>query len=386
MTITVSEVQSRSDLKQWVTFPLGLYRNDPNYIPQLTREELDFFSAAKNPSFKLAQAKLLLARRNGEMVGRVCGIINPLEAKKLGFKRGRFGWFESVDDPEVAAALLGYLEEWFVGEGCREMTGPHGFTDLDPEGLLVEGFDARPTIAGSYNKSYYPGLIEALGFKKEVDYIETRLEFPQEMPPLFQMMEKKLVAAAQAEGYRLVEGLTRRGVREYAGQFWEVLEASFENLYGVTPLTDELKAFYEKKYFGFIDPRFMQLALDGSGKLQGFFLGLPSLSRSFQLAGGRLFPFGFFHILRGFKRFDTVDFYFAGIHPKANHRKIYPMMTLGMWRALKAANVRYLETNRELETNTTVVNLWSRFVVVNRRRSRIFRKELKSAEFQSHSG
>jgi len=384
MTIAVSEVQTRSDLKQWVAFPLGLYRNDPNYIPQLTREELDFFSAPKNPSFKLAQAKLLLARRNGEMMGRVCGIINPLEAKKLGFKRGRFGWFESVDDPEVAAALLGYLEEWFVGEGCREMTGPHGFTDLDPEGLLVEGFDARPTIAGSYNKSYYPGLIEALGFKKEVDYIETRLEFPQEMPPLFQMMEKKLVAAAQAEGYRLVEGLTRRGVREYAGQFWDVLEASFENLYGVTPLTDELKAFYEKKYFGFIDPRFMQLALDGSGKLQGFFLGLPSLSRSFQLAGGRLFPFGFFHILRGFKRFDTVDFYFAGIHPKANHRKIYPMMTLGMWRALKAANVRYLETNRELETNTTVVNLWSRFVVVNRRRSRIFRKELKSAEFQSH--
>ena len=386
MTITVSEVQSRSDLKQWVTFPLGLYRNDPNYIPQLTREELDFFSAAKNPSFKLAQTKLLLARRNGEMMGRVCGIINPLEAKKLGFKRGRFGWFESVDDPEVAAALLGYLEEWFVGEGCREMTGPHGFTDLDPEGLLVEGFDARPTIAGSYNKPYYPVLIQALGFQKEVDYIETRLEFPQEMPPLFQMMEKKLVAAAQAEGYRLVEGLTRRGVREYAGQFWEVLEASFENLYGVTPLTDDQKAFYEKKYFGFIDPRFMQLVLDGSGKLQGFFLGLPSLSRSFQLAGGRLFPFGFFHILRGFKRFDTVDFYFAGIHPKANHRKIYPMMTLGMWRALKAANVRYLETNRELETNTTVVNLWSRFVVVNRRRSRIFRKELKSAEFQSHSG
>jgi hypothetical protein len=356
-----------------------LYRNDPNYVPQLTREELDFFSAAKNPSFKLAPAKLLLARRNGEMAGRVCGIINPLEAEKLGFKRGRFGWFESTDDPEVAAALLGYLEQWFVGEGCREMTGPHGFTDLDPEGLLVEGFEARPTIAGSYNKPYYAGLIQALGFQKEVDYIETRLEFPQEMPPLFQMMEKKLVAAAQAEGYRLVEGLTRRGAREYAGQFWKVLEASFENLYGVTPLTDDQKAFYEKKYFGFIDPRFMQLVMDGSGKLQGFFLGLPSLSRSFQLAGGRIFPFGFFHILRGFKRFDTVDFYFAGIDPQANHRKIYPMMTLGMWRALKAANVRYLETNRELETNTTVVNLWSRFSVVNRRRSRIFRKDLDSA-------
>lgn len=376
MEVAVIEVHRPSDLKKWVDLPNTLYRGDAHYVPQIIRQELDFFSPAKNPSFKISETKLLLARRGERLVGRVCGIIHSLETLKLGYKRGRFGWFESVDDPEVAAALIGYLEKWFSAEGCREITGPHGFSDLDPEGMLVEGFDAQPTIAGSYNKPYYPALIEALGFQKEVDYIETRLEFPQEMPPLFQMMEKKLVAAAQAEGYRLVEGLTRRGVREYAGQFWDVLEASFENLYGVTPLTDDQKAFYEKKYFGFIDPRFMQLVLDGSGKLQGFFIGLPSLSRSFQLAGGRLFPFGFFHILLGFKRFDTVDFYFAGIHPQANHRKIYPMMTLGMWRALKAANVRYLETNRELETNTTVVNLWSRFAVVNRRRTRIFRKDL----------
>jgi hypothetical protein len=219
-------------------------------------------------------------------------------------------------------------------------------------------------------------LIEALGFQKEVDYIETRLEFPQEMPPLFQMIAKKVIPAAEAEGYRLVGSLTKRGVREYAGQFWEVLEASFENLYGVTPLTDDQKAFYEKKYFGLIDPRFLQLAIDGSGKLRGFFLGLPSLSRSFQLARGRLFPFGVFHILRGFKRFDTVDFYFAGVHPQANPKKILPMMTLGMWRALKAANVLHIETNRELETNTAVVNIWSRFSVVNRRRTRVFRKQL----------
>jgi CRISPR/Cas system CMR-associated protein Cmr3 (group 5 of RAMP superfamily) len=158
-----------------------------------------------------------------------------------------------------------------------------------------------------------------------------------------------------------------------------VLEASFENLYGVTPLTDDQKTFYEKKYFGFIDPRFLQLVVDNSNRLQGFFLGLPSLSRSFQRAQGRLFPFGFLHILRGFKRFDTVDFYFAGVHPQANIKKVLPMMTIGMWRALKAANVRYLETNRELETNTSVVNIWSRFAVVNRRRTRVFRKDLFSA-------
>jgi len=379
MEVAVIEVYRPSDLKKWVDLPNTLYRGDANYIPQIIRQEFDFFSRDQNPSFKIADSRLLLARRGNQVVGRVCGIIHSFETPKLGYKRGRFGWFESVNDPEVAAGLLRNLEKWFASEGCREMTGPHGFTDLDPEGMLVEGFDALPTIAGSYNKPYYPALIQALGFHKEVDYIETRLEFPQEMPPLFQMIAKKVMPTAEAEGYRLVTDLTKRGVGKYAGQFWNVLEASFEHLYGVTPLTDEQKAFYEKRYFGFIDPRFLQLVVDGSGNLQGFFLGLPSLSRSFQRAGGRLFPFGFFHILRGFKRFDTVDFYFAGVHPQANVKRIFPMMTLGMWRALKAANVRYLETNRELETNTAVVNLWSRFEVLNRRRARVFRKGLAPA-------
>lgn len=376
METAVIEVHGTSDLKKWVELPNALYRGDANYIPQILREELDLFSPAKNPSFKISKTKLLLARSGERVVGRVCGTIHSLETRKLGYMRGRFGWFESIEDPDVAAALMGHLEKWFIAEGCREMTGPHGFSDLDPEGMLVEGFDALPTIAGSYNKPYYPVLIEALGFQKEVDYIETRLEFPQEMPPLFRMIEKKVMPAAEAEGYRLVKGLTKKGMKGYTGQFWDVLEASFEHLYGVTPLTDDQKAFYGKKYFGFIDPRFMQLVVDGSERLQGFFLGLPSLSRSFQRIGGRLYPFGFFHILRGFKRFDTVDFYFAGVHPQANVKRILPMMALGMWRALKAANVRYLETNRELETNTTVVNLWSRFAVVNRRRTRVFRKSL----------
>ena len=379
MEVTVIEVHGTSDLKRWVELPNALYRDDANYIPQILREERDFFSPAKNPSFKISKTKLLLARSGERVVGRICGIIHSLETRKLGYMRGRFGWFESVEDPDVATALMGYLEKWFIAEGCQEMTGPHGFGDLDPEGMLVEGFDALPTIAGSYNKPFYPVMIEAFGFKKDVDYIETRFEFPMEMPSLFQMFAKKVMPAAEAEGYRLLEGLTKKGIKEYSGQFWDLLEASFEHLYGVTPLTDDQKAFYEKKYFGFIDPRFMQLVVDGSGRLQGFFLGLPSLSHSFQRMGGRLYPFGFFHILRGFKHFDTVDFYFAGVHPQADVKRILPMMAVGMWRALKAANVRYVETNRELESNTTVVNIWSRFGVVNRRRTRVFRKSLERA-------
>ncbi len=380
MTVSLMEIRSGPKLKTWVKLPLELYREDPRFVPQLIGDEIDFFTAAKNPSFGIADTQLILAWQDGRPVGRVGGIINRAETEKLGYRRGRFGWFECIDDPAVARAMLDHLEDWFVRESCREMTGPHGFTDLDPEGLLVEGFEAQPTIAGSYNKPYHQRMIEALGFEKEVDYIETRIEFPQEMPPLFHMIEKKVLPAARADGYRLVEGLTKRRVLQYAGQFWDVLEASFEHLYGVTPLNSTQKAFYQKKYFGYIDPRFLQLAVDGAGSLQGFFLGLPSLSRSFQRAKGRLWPLGFLHILRGFKQFDTVDFYFAGVHPQANSKKVFPLMALGMWRALKAAGVRYIETNRELETNMGVVNTWSRYNVVNRRRSRIFRKNLHSSD------
>jgi hypothetical protein len=185
-----------------------------------------------------------------------------------------------------------------------------------------------------------------------------------------------VLPAAEAEGYRLVKGLTRKGLLRYAGQFWEVLEAAFEHLFGVTPLSVEQKRYYEKRYFSYIDPTFIQLVVDRHDRLRGFFLALPSLSRALQKARGRLFPWGFLHILRGFRQFDTVDFYFAGVHPESNSQRVLPVMTLGIYRAARQKGVRYVETNRELETNTAIVNLWSRFGVLNKRRTRVFRKDL----------
>jgi hypothetical protein len=378
MPVSTIEVHTKSELKEWVLFPFHFYREDPHYVPQIIREELDFFSADRNPGFKIADTKLLLAQQNGKTVGRICGIIHKLEEKKLGYRRGRFGWFECIDDAKAAAALLGYLEDWFAREGCREITGPHGFTDLDPEGLLVDGFEALPTIAGAYNKPYYCRLIEDLGFEKEIDYVEHRFEFPADNP-LFKRMEK-WVAASESEDYRIVKLRKKKEILKYLDQWWDVLEASFENLYGVTPLTDEQKTYYTKKYFEFVDPNFMIMAADQQDRVQGLFLGLPSLSRPFQKAKGRLLPFGFVHILRGFKKFDTVDFYFAGVHPKANARKILTVMTLAMFRVLKEQGVKYIETNRELETNISVTKIWSKFSLVNKRHTRIFKKQIAAAE------
>jgi hypothetical protein len=373
MTVSVVEVKTGEQLKAWVKFPLDLYRGDPNYVPQLIREEIDFFSAGSNPSFQVADTRLLLALKNGSVVGRICGLIHRLETEKLGYPRGRFGWFETHEDPEIARAMLGHLEDWFVREKCDEITGPHGFTDLDPEGLLIDGFEQLPTIAGSYNKPYYRAFIESCGFEKQVDYIEHRIVLPQEPPSLFKLMQKR-VAAAEKEGYRVVPCRSKKQMLAYLEQFWQVLEAAFADLFGVTPLTKAQMQYYTKKYFGFIDPSFVQMVVNEANRLQGFFLGLPSLSRPFQKARGRLLPFGFYHIWRGFRRYDTVDFYFAGIDPQANARKVFPILVHYMYQALKARGVTYLETNRELEDNSNITRIWTKFQVVNRRRSRIFRK------------
>jgi hypothetical protein len=374
MTLSIFEVHNKSELKEWVLFPFRFYGEDPFYVPQIIREEIDFFSAERNPNFDVTVTKLLLVRQNGKTVGRVCGILHRLEEEKLGYKRGRFGWFECIDDAKAAQALLNCLEDWFVSQGCREFTGPHGFTDLDPEGLLVDGFDALPTIAGSYNKPYYQKLLEDFGFQKEVDYIEHRIEFPEDNP-LFGKLQKR-VNAAESDGYRVVKLRKKKAILKYVDQWWDVLEASFEHLFGVTPLTYEQKKYYTKKYFGFVDPNFMIMVADRKKRIQGLFLGLPSLSRPFQKAKGRLLPLGFLHIFRGFKKFDTVDFYFAGIHPQANARKVFPVMALAMYRTLKQHSVRYIETNRELETNISITGIWTKYSVVNKRRTRIFKKLL----------
>ena len=374
MTLSIFEVHNKSELKEWVLFPFRFYRDDPFYVPQIIREEIDFFSTDRDPSFDVADTKLLLVRHNGKTVGRVCGILHRLEEEKLGYKRGRFGWFESIDDANAAQALLSYLEDWFVSQGCREFTGPHGFTDLDPEGGRGDGFEALSTSAGRDNKPYYQKLLEDFGFQKEVDYLEHRIKFPEDNP-LFGKLQKR-VNAAESDGYRVVKLRKKKEILQYVDQWWDVLEASFEHLFGVTPLTYEQKKYYTKKYFGFVDPNFMIMVADRKNRIQGLFLGLPSLSRPFQKAKGRLLPFGFLHILRGFKKFDTVDFYFAGIHPQANARKIFPVMALAMYRTLKQHSVRYIETNRELETNTSITGIWAKYSVVNKRRTRIFKKLL----------
>ena len=371
MGILVTAVDDRRQLRRWVELPDQLYRNVPNFVPQLQREQLTFFDARRNPSFDTAAVRLFLAERDGQAVGRLCAIVNALETEKLGRKRGRFGWFESVDDPAVANALLDAARDWLRGEGCVEMTGPHGFTDLDMEGLLIDGFDELPTISGSYNFPYYADFMEAWGLTKDVDYLEFRAEIPDRLP-LFEKLRKRY----RDIEYDVITCATRKELKSHLPAIWALLEETFEPLYGVVPLTAAQREFYTDAYFDFLDPDFVILVFNRDGGLVGFMLAMPSLSRAFQRARGRLLPFGFLHILRAFRKPETVDFLLAGAKPSEPSSILVAIGLIAMFDKLRERGVRFIETNHELEGNTTVNQLWTKLKLVSTRRSRIYRLDL----------
>jgi hypothetical protein len=327
-----------------------------------------YFNARKNPAYEVCQSKLFLALRNDRPVGRICAIINALEEDKLGHKRGRFGWFDSIDDQEVATALFDAARAWHVGAGCTEMTGPHGFNDLDMEGLLIEGFDELPTIAGNYSYPYYRKLVERYGFAKDVDYIESRTEVPRNVPFLESMRKRY----AGNKDFYVLGCKTKKELLGHVNNMWELLEVAFEPLYGVVPLTAAQTKYYTRKYFSFLDPEFVKFAYSKDGQMAAFLAAMPSLSRAFVKARGRLFPTGFVHILKAFRKPEMVDFLLGAARPTVKSAAPRAMIWVSMHDSLVKRGVRFIETNHQLENNTEA-HVFTRYPTVYRRRARVFR-------------
>ena len=269
---------------------------------------MDTLTPGRNPAFEDAEAHLLLARRDGKIVGRVAAIISHAANRKYGTKNLRFGWFDTIDDFDVARALLDAAAAWGRDRGMITMTGPHGFTDLDPEGMLIEGFGELATIAVIYNHPYYPKFVERYGFVKEVDYIEFQALSP-EGTVLPEKMVKLAEWGAKRNNWHLVKYANIKKLRaDYGQRLFDMLDESFADLYGTVPLTQKQKEYYIGKYIPFANPSFIEIVANEKEEMVGFIIALPSLSRAFQKARGRLFPFGFFHIMRALRKYDTLDF------------------------------------------------------------------------------
>jgi hypothetical protein len=378
MAIDVSVVKDRRDLKRFVAFPIGLLGGNPGYVPPLVKDDLSTLSPEKNPAFEDSEARLFLARRDGMVVGRVAAILNNPANRKYGTKNLRFGWFDAEDDPEVFAALFAAVEAWGREKGMETLTGPQGFTDLDPEGMLVEGFGELATIAEIWNPPYYPAHLERLGFVKEIDYIEFEARPPEGGIP--ERMQRLAEFALKRNKFRIVRYRSAKKLAAArAKELFDLLDEAYAELYASTPLTDRQKAYYAEKYLPFVNPDLVKVAVDENDRMVGFLIAMPSLSRAMQKARGRLFPFGFLHILRALKRFECLDFYLAGVKKEHRNKGVDLVMVVDVFRDALRYGITRAESNPELETNRKIQAEWKFVETRQHKRRRIYRKAIAPA-------
>ncbi len=374
MSIQISLVESKKDLKTFVSLHRRILKGHPALVPPLISIEMQTLDPARNPAYEGAETRLFLARRDGRPVGGVAGILSHAANEKHGTKNLRFGWFESIDDYEVAEALFRSLEDMARTKGLTSITGPQGFTDLDFEGLLVSGFDYPTPVTGRYNPPYYRDFVERYGFVKEIDYVEHRI-----LPFSDEVFSKitALAARTAAKGrFRMLHLKNSREAAKWGRALFDLHNEAYSGLYGTVPLSDRQIDFYLKHYLSVIDLEITQLVVDENDELAGFFVALPSLSQAFRKAGGRLLPWGWLHIMSALRKREALDFYIVGVRGKYHGIGVPAMLVGGLIEAIRDMGFKYAETSHLLESNTNVQSLFKVFDHFEVRRRRIYRKEL----------
>lgn len=370
--ITVKEAITKNEMKKFILFPFELYKNDKNWVPPLLMDEWVTFSREKNPSFEHCEAAFLLAYKDDKVVGRILAIINHKANQKWNDYRTRFGWIAFIDDKEVSKALLQAAQEWGNNNGMSGIHGPLGFSDLDPEGMMIEGFHNQPSITSAYNFSYFPKHMEAHGFSKSVDWIQYKFNASQDIPEKVGKINKLI---AEKYNLRVLKAKNKKELLKYAPGFFHTLNLAFRNLYGFTELTDKQINYYLKAYFGFARPELICFILDDKDQVVGFGVSFPSLSTAFQKAKGKLFPFGFIHILKALRTYDTIDLYFNGVHPDWQKRGIHSLYYVEMNEDARRLGLKTAISTGQLETNINAVGIWDNYEKESFIRTRCYIKD-----------
>jgi GNAT superfamily N-acetyltransferase len=374
MSLAIKRVESIGDLKAFIRFPLRIYSGDPYYVPALDFDDAATLRKDKNPAFEYCEAEYWLAYRDGEAVGRIAGIYNKRYVEKWGNKYARFGWIDFVEDFEVAQTLLKTVEDWARSKGLEGVHGPLGFTDLDREGMLVEGFDQVATLATIYNRPYYPQYLERLGYTKDTDWVEFKVKVPSAIPEKVLRVQGLI---AKRSGVHLYPWKTKKELKEkFAEDLFALVEEGYAHLYGTTPLSERQVKNYIKTYLGFVDPRFSKVLVDGNDKLIGFGISMPSLSRALQVSKGRLLPFGWAHLLLALRHPSVIDMYLIAVKPEYQARGVIAFVMTSLTQSAIEEGVQYAETNPELETNVEVQGVWKDYEHVQHKRRRVFLKKL----------
>ncbi|NTW71514.1 MAG: hypothetical protein HGA49_04655 [Eubacteriaceae bacterium] len=370
--ISLIEVTNKKTLKKFVEFPLALYKNHPYYVPKLFGEEMAVLDPRKNPASEHCDSKLWLAYKENKIVGRIAAIVNYHYLEKWQMKNGRFGYVDFIEDFEIAKALFDTAESWLKSKGMTGIHGPLGFCDLDPEGMLVDGFDKIGTFTTIYNYPYYPVFLEQLGYSKDVDWVEYEMMIPDEPPKKLMDLAGKIIDRYEL---KLPVITSKKMLLPYVNSVFEIINETYSDLYAVTELTKKQIDYYIKQYFTFISPYFVRLILDKNDKLVAFGLTLPSLAKAMQKSRGKLFPFGFIHILKALYFNDRGEFVLIAVRKEYQLKGVNAVL-LSFITLKNKYHISKADLNPQLESNTKVRSQWKYFEAEKNKTRRCYIKKI----------
>jgi GNAT superfamily N-acetyltransferase len=356
--IIIKEAVTKKEMTEFVKFPFSLYKDNKYWVPPIIADELESFDRTKNPAFESAEAYFYLAYKNNEIVGRIAAIINWGEVNDQHKKKVRFGWFDVIDDIEVTKALLEKVYELGRKNNLEHVEGPMGFSNLDKVGVLTEGFDEMGTMITWYNHPYFATHLEQLRFVKEKEYIESIFPFSNVKPEFF------LKAQALIKKRYELTSLTftkTKDIMPYVDKMFDLFNNSYADLSSFVAITDVQKEYFKKKYISFINPEYIKFVMDKNNDIVAFSIVMPSFSEALQKAKGKLFPFGFYHLLKARKHSKDVVFYLIGVHPEYQNKGVTAIIFDEYFKTFSEKGIINCIRTPELEDNHAIHNLWKNF-------------------------
>ena len=377
MSVEIKKVTTKSELKRFIRFNYEFYKDNPYSVPDLYDDMLNTFSPKKNAAFEFCEADYFLALRAGKIVGRVAAIINRRANETWNRKTVRFGWIDFIDDMEVSTALIDTVKQWGKERGMTEIEGPLGFTDMDAEGMLVEGFDQLSTMATIYNYPYYPQHMERLGLSKSADWVEMKIYVPDAIPE-----KHRRISEIIAKRYNLhIRKLkSKKEVRQsgVAHDIFRLINDAYTPLFGYSRMTERQIDQYVKMYVPVLDLRMVSIVENEQNEIVAVGISMASLSRALQKAKGRLLPFGWYHLLKAlmWKRPKVLDLLLVAVRPDYQGKGVNALLFTDLIPVYKELGFEYAESNPELEMNEKVQNQWQYFKTEQHKRRRCFKADI----------
>jgi len=372
--ITIRELSSHDELYDFVHFPFLLFGDDhPYWAPPIISDELDNLDPHKNPVFNHVEVKYFMAYRDDQPVGRIAGIINKLEVRELNIPKIRFGYFDCIDDPDVFEALLNQVRQMGNENGLEFIEGPLGLSNMDKAGMLVDGFEEPNTMITWYGLPHYSSHLEQLGYKKEKEWVEYEIQIPDSSPPKVERFSKLI---KDRYNLHMIRFSNTKEILEYADEMFDLINKTYSNLSTYIPIKSDQIAYYKDQYLRFLHPDFINCVADEDGNLIAFAITMPSFSRALRKAGGKILPFGWYHLLKARYFPRKAAFYLIGIKPEYQNKGVTSIIFKEMNEVFNQHGITTVESNPELADNEAIRSLWKNYENRLHKRRRTYRDSL----------